>query len=215
VGALAKKVPPPPTPPHHARTRVAGRGIISRSRDAPLRRRHCEEQSDEAIQSGASDWIASRHFMALAMTRRSRDAPSHPSYATAHLKTDTTDFIRCSMRSRSRPMPVEALAKRRFGTDDGRARTVRTKEKMSEAKRRQTQGSSAVPKTGTAAPGSSGAHLSAFHRGSRPKEFFIARDSASGQASWDVAGTRFAHPFERHYPPLPVPQSSAHRAPRS
>ena len=38
-------------------------------------------------------------------------------------------------------------------------------------------------------------------RGSRPKEPFIARDTASGQASWDVAGTRFAHRFERHYPP--------------
>src|SRR6516225_1650309 len=40
----------------------------------------------------------------------------------------------------------------------------------------------------TAAPGSPGAHLSAFHRGSRPKESFIARVSASGQASWDAAG---------------------------
>src|SRR5262249_61698899 len=38
------------------------------------------------------------------------------------------------------------------------------------------------------APRRRGAHLSAFHRGSRPKESFIARDSASGQASWDVAG---------------------------
>jgi len=38
------------------------------------------------------------------------------------------------------------------------------------------------------APQRRGAHLSAFHRGSRPKESFIARDSASGQASWDVAG---------------------------
>jgi hypothetical protein len=34
--------------------------------------------------------------------------------------------------------------------------------------------------TGTAAPGAPGAHLSAFHRGSRPKESFIARDSAPG-----------------------------------
>src|SRR5579859_5814818 len=42
--------------------------------------------------------------------------------------------------------------------------------------------------TGPAAPGAPGAHLSAFHHGSRPKESFIARDSASGQASWDVAG---------------------------
>jgi hypothetical protein len=32
----------------------------------------------------------------------------------------------------------------------------------------------------TAAPGAPGAHLSAFHRGSRPKESFIARDSAPG-----------------------------------
>jgi hypothetical protein len=38
------------------------------------------------------------------------------------------------------------------------------KERKSEAKRRQTQGSSAVP-TGTAAPAAAGAHLSAFHRG--------------------------------------------------
>src|SRR5262249_16653176 len=41
------------------------------------------------------------------------------------------------------------------------------------------------------APRRRGAHLSAFHRGSRPKESFIARDSASGQASWDVAGHVF------------------------
>ena len=34
--------------------------------------------------------------------------------------------------------------------------------------------------TATAAPGAPGAHLSAFHRGSRPKESFIARDSAPG-----------------------------------
>src|SRR5205085_2560544 len=38
-----------------------------------------------------------------------------------------------------------------------------------------------------AAPRSRGAHLSAFHHGSRPEECFISRDSASGQASWDVA----------------------------
>src|SRR5690348_9009133 len=55
-----------------------------------------------------------------------------------------------------------------------------------------------------------GAHLSAFHRGSRPKESFIARDAASGQASWDAASL-----LSGCYPPLPVPQSSAHRAPRS
>ncbi len=40
--------------------------------------------SDEAIQSGASAWIASRHFVPLAMTSRSRDAFRHPSSATSN-----------------------------------------------------------------------------------------------------------------------------------
>src|SRR5499427_10481521 len=52
--------------------------------------------------------------------------------------------------------------------------------KDSEAKRRQRQLSHSAVPTGPAAPGAPGAHLSAFHRGSRPKESFIARDSASG-----------------------------------
>src|ERR1700745_1585218 len=70
-------------------------------------------------------------------------------------------------------------------------RTGKNERKDSEAKRRQTQGSSAVPAGTAAAPtltlprlrgeGMGGAaHLSAFHRGSRPKESFIARDSAPG-----------------------------------
>jgi hypothetical protein len=42
--------------------------------------------------------------------------------------------------------------------------------------------------TGPAAPGAPGGYLSAFHHGYRLKESFIARDSASGQASWDTAG---------------------------
>ncbi|HET8920672.1 MAG TPA: hypothetical protein VFN27_13450, partial [Xanthobacteraceae bacterium] len=42
---------------------------------------------------------------------------------------------------------------------------AKPRKKDSEAKRRQTQGSSAVP-SGTAAPAAAGAHLSAFHRGS-------------------------------------------------
>jgi hypothetical protein len=41
---------------------------------------------------------------------RSRNASQRPSYATPILKVVTTDFIRCSMPSGSRPMPVEALA---------------------------------------------------------------------------------------------------------
>src|SRR6185437_13764410 len=84
---------------------------------------------------------------------------------------------------------------------------------MSEAKRRQTQGSSAVAYGHGRASQRRGAHLSAFHRGSRPKESFIARDAASGQASWDVAGTRFAHPFERALPAPACPV--VQRAPRT
>src|SRR5437588_10939005 len=82
--------------------------------------------------------------------------------------------------------------------------TERTKK--SEAERRQTQF------VFCRASQRRGAHLSAFHHGSRPKESFIARDSASGQASWDVAGTRFAYPFERALPApaCPSPARIAH-----
>src|SRR5215813_2362912 len=45
------------------------------------------------------------------------------------------------------------------------------------------------------APQRRDAHLSAFHHGSRPKESSIARDSASGQASWDVAGHVLPYPL--------------------
>src|SRR5689334_28657 len=55
-----------------------------------------------------------------------------------------------------------------------------------------------------------GAHLSAFRRGSRPKESFIARDAASGQASWDAASL-----LSGCYPPLPVPVQRQHLALRS
>jgi hypothetical protein len=45
--------------------------------------------SDEAIQSGASDWIAS---LPLAMTRRSRDAFQHPSYGKhGHVKREAAE----------------------------------------------------------------------------------------------------------------------------
>jgi hypothetical protein len=73
------------------------------------------------------------------------------------------------------------MTKERTGNNE------RTKEK-SEAKRRQTQFVFCRAEDGHGrASQRRGAHLSAFHRGSRPKESFIARDSASGQASWDVA----------------------------
>jgi len=54
--------------------------------------------------------------------------------------------------------------------------------------------------TATAAPGAPGAHLSAFHRGSRPKESFIARDSAPAFCFLGLGGTRFEYPFERALP---------------
>src|SRR5690242_21575600 len=68
----------------------------------------------------------------------------------------------------------------------------RERKKKSEAKRRQTQGRVLPRLAGAAAAHTltlprlrgreweGAAHLSAFHRGSRPKESFIARDSAPG-----------------------------------
>src|SRR5215472_17469104 len=72
--------------------------------------------------------------------------------------------------------------------DERKNERTEERTKMSEAKRRQTQGSCAVA-SATAAPLDGEAHI--YRRstaGLRPKESFIARDSASGQASWDVAG---------------------------
>src|SRR5207248_8064364 len=67
------------------------------------------------------------------------------------------------------------------GNDEGKER-----KRKSEAERRQTQ----FVFCRTDGPGRPsqrrGAHLSAFHHGSRPKESFIARDSASGHASWEA-----------------------------
>src|SRR5215467_806449 len=109
-------------------------------------------------------------------------------------------LCRWSMLSCGVRMPVETLRKYRFACDEREEQTEERKE--SEAERRQTQGSSAVP-SGTAAPGAPGAHLSAFHRGSRPKECFIARDSAPGFCFLGPGGTRFAHPLSGRYPPCP------------
>src|SRR4029077_9909883 len=59
--------------------------------------------SDEAIQSGASDWIASRHFAALAMTTRSRGAPLRPELChatvTPLLDSSPSGLTRWSMLS--------------------------------------------------------------------------------------------------------------------
>ena len=74
------------------------------------------------------------------------------------------------------------------------------RKKKSEAKRRQTQcvfcrAVRARPRLHTG-----GAHLSAFHRGSRPKKSFIARDSAPAFCFLGLGGTRFEYPFERALP---------------
>jgi hypothetical protein len=68
--------------------------------------------------------------------------------------------------------------------------------------------------TDTAAPRSRGAHLSAFRHGSRPKECFISRSSASGQASWDVADSGLS--VERVLPAPACPEvqrATAHPGP--
>src|SRR5215469_11489459 len=99
-------------------------------------------------------------------------------------------------------MPVGAIASVASvwmpGSSPGMTRKKeRTKEK-SEAKRRQTQLVFCRGVGHGRASQRRGAHLSAFHRGSRPKESFIARDSASGHASWDVADGNPS--FERALP---------------
>src|SRR5579859_4286576 len=107
-----------------------------------------------------------------------------------------------------------SIRKRRFGRDDGRNERKRTKENV--GSETPTDASRILPGlTGPAAPGAPGAHLSAFHHGSRPKESFIARDSASGQASWDVAGHVLRIPLSGRYPPLPIPVQRQHLALRS
>ena len=108
------------------------------------------------------------------------------------------------MPSRSRQMPVEALASAALARmTDGQKRKNERKCRRRNADRRKAL----LPwLTATAAPLSGEAHI--YRRSTAvlvPRSLSSARDSAPGQASCDAAGTRFAHPFERHYPPLPVP----------
>jgi len=123
-------------------------------------------------------------------------------------------LCRWSMLSCSRKMPVEAFARVASAWIAGSspAMTKRNereeRKKKSEAKRRQTQGSSAVPYGHGRASQRGGAHLSAFHRGSRPKESFIARDSAPGFCFLGRGRTGFAYPFERALPARCLSQSS-------
>jgi len=70
--------------------RFTGEDEFNRSRDAPCALVIARSISDEAIQCGALDWIASRHFVPLAITKRSRGAPLRPSYSTPLSEIVTT-----------------------------------------------------------------------------------------------------------------------------
>jgi len=116
--------------------------------------------------------------------------------------------MRCSMRSHSVLMPVEAFAS--AASARMTERTVRTK--MSEAKRRQTQGSCAAP-TGAAAPLSGEAHI--YRRSTAvlvPRSLSSQGTQHQASASWDVAEELVAPPSGGRYPPLPVPVQRCHRS---
>jgi hypothetical protein len=129
------------------------------------------------------------------MKSRSRGAPWRPSYATSLLEIVTTGHSRSQNGVLRTPMPVvhaavpqanarwKALFQRDFGMDCRiRSGNDEREERKKKYRRRNADRRKALLPclTGTAAPGAPGAHLSAFHRGSRPKESFIARDSAPG-----------------------------------
>src|SRR5262249_6286846 len=85
-------------------------------------------------------------------------------------------------------------------------------EKDSEAKRRQTQGSSAVP-TGTAAPQKREAHI--YRRSTAalvPRSLSSQGTQHQAVSSWDVAERLVAPPSSGRYPPLPVPVQRGHRS---
>src|SRR5690349_24831378 len=126
------------------------------------------------------------------MKSRSRGAPWRPSYATSLVTTGHSRSQNGVLRT---PMPVvhadvpqanarwKALFQRDFGMDCRiRSGNDEREERKKKYRRRTADRRKALLPclTGTAAPGAPGAHLSAFHRGSRPKESFIARDSAPG-----------------------------------
>jgi hypothetical protein len=77
---------------------------------------------------------------------------------------------------------------------------------MKEAERRQTLGSTAASCDAARAL-LERARLTAFHHGSRPRELFHPKGSASGQASWDLVCTgvtRLRLSQSRDAPPTPV-----------
>src|SRR5437764_569717 len=92
------------------------------------------------------------------------------------------------------------------GNDEGKERKKKIRKRNADRRNWYSAVASA-----TAAPWIAKAHI--YRRStaaSRPKESFIARDSASGQASWDVADINL--PFERALPApaCPSPARIAH-----
>ncbi len=82
-----------------------------------------------------------------------------------------------------------------------------TKEKKIRRRNADRRNSHSAVASATAAPGSPGAHLSAFHRGSRPEESFIARDAAPGFFFLGPGGKVGGLPSSGRYPPY-LSQSS-------
>src|SRR5690242_12249911 len=136
--------------------------------------------SDEAIQS-ASAWIASLHCVALVMTNRSRDAAERPSPFTAAFETVITDIAarRTAFFERLCGAPCRAAAGQcrwkqwQAPLRHGRRRKERKQNRKQNADRRNWY--SAAPYGPGRACQRRRAHLSAFDRGPRPKEPFIAR----------------------------------------
>jgi hypothetical protein len=159
--------------------------------------RHCEERQRRTNPGRIPEldcFAALRGARNDATKSRSRGAPWRPSYATPLSEIVTTDFdpvVHAEFRQASAGgkhcasvtsawMPGAFKLKTALRAFCPGMTKERTKGKDSEAKRRQTQGSSAVPDGHGRAPIRGAHHLSAFHRGSRPEESFIARDSAPG-----------------------------------
>jgi hypothetical protein len=141
--------------------------MTRRSRDALSILVIARSVSDEAIQSGGSAWIASRHFVSLAMTRRSRGAPLRPSFENGRMVSSewrmdsirTSQFaIRNSQRHETRSKDKAQVAVPAFPSPQ-----AKKKYRKRNADRRNGRSPCL---TGTAAPASAGAHLSAFHHGS-------------------------------------------------
>jgi hypothetical protein len=128
TAAEGRLCPSPPRAP-----RVGGRGIESRSRDAPVC--HCEERQRRSnperrfsldcfaelvigpATSGRTRW--------LAMTSRSRGAPERPSYGKLLTEIVTTGLDPVVMQTARTQTPVEALCERIFSMDARHRRATR------------------------------------------------------------------------------------------